>query len=117
LASVFCGRQARKRVTSGSAPNDANTLGVAFTRTTQEDAFRSELHVLVLHCVACCYWGRSIERIGLLAGSSGLDMWKASHRPAFFKRFGFSVPEVAIPQTLMCSRSGPAKPVFEACVP
>jgi hypothetical protein len=60
---------------------------------------------------------RVFERTGLLTGSGGLDTWKASHRPAFFMRFGFSVPEGAIPQTLMCSRNGPAKPVFEACVP
>lgn len=60
---------------------------------------------------------RVFERTGLLAGTAGLDTWKAMHRAAFFKRFGFSVPPGAIPQTLMCSRNGAAKAVYEACVP
>jgi hypothetical protein len=60
---------------------------------------------------------RVFERSGLLVSSPGLDTWKRTHRPAFFQRFGFAVPQGAIPQTLTCSRNGPAKPVYEACVP
>lgn len=33
------------------------------------------------------------------------------------ERFGFSVPPGPIPQTVTCNRNGPAKPVYEACVP
>lgn len=71
-----------------------------------------------------CNWCREIisfrvfERSQVLAElSDSFPSWSRMHRPRFFERFGFQVPEGPIPQTLSCNRDRPGKAVFEDCVP
>jgi hypothetical protein len=60
---------------------------------------------------------RVFERTGLLAGDTGFETWKSMYRMPFYDRFGFVLPEGAIPQTLTCNDGDPPMPVFEECVP
>ena len=59
---------------------------------------------------------RIFERTGILTGNMAFATWKAMYRPAFYHRFGFFVPQGALPQTIECNR-GQTKPVYQACMP
>jgi hypothetical protein len=60
---------------------------------------------------------RVFERTGLLSGMGAFETWASMYRPVFYDRFEFVVPEGPIPQTVTCNQGGPAKPVYEACMP
>lgn len=60
---------------------------------------------------------RILERSRVLADDqTSFDTWVASHRAAFYDRFGFQVPAI-VPQTNDVRDPASGTPIYEACTP